>query len=177
VWCNAAMTRMPAMKGATGFNGWRHVQERRKACDFTPETHSICGSDKLLSELQVSEEQAMMAVECGDELGQKLRIFVRRVCQERYIPEHVLCLLQLTRRSGFGALMQALISGFSDDGSYRKARYTIPPGTKAGRDAEAKPYHMAAASRRGRPLLGCEGQYLPMGRVACAVGSRVRRLG
>lgn len=98
------MTRMPAMKGATGFNGWRHVQERRKTGDFMPETHSICGWDKLLSELQLSEEQAMTAMECGNELGQKLRIFVRRVCQERYIPEDVLCLLQLTWRSGVGAL-------------------------------------------------------------------------
>jgi len=92
------------MNDATGFNGWRRVQERRKTGDFMPETHSICGWDKLLSELQLTEEEAMTAVGRGDELGQKLRIFVWRVCQERYIPEDVLCLLQLTRRSGVGAL-------------------------------------------------------------------------
>ena len=98
------MTVIPAMNGAPGFNGWRRVQERRKTGDFVPEAHSICGWDKLLSELQLTEEQALTAVECGDVLGQKLRVFVRRVCQERYIPEDVLCLLQLTRRSGGGAL-------------------------------------------------------------------------
>jgi DNA-directed RNA polymerase subunit N (RpoN/RPB10) len=45
-----------------------------------------------------------MAVECGDVIGQKLRIFVRRVCQQRYIPEDVLSFLQLTKNSGDGPL-------------------------------------------------------------------------
>jgi hypothetical protein len=92
------------MKGATGFNGWRSVQERRKTGDFMPETHAVCSWDKLLSELQLTEEQALMAVACGDVLGQKLQIFVRRVCQERYVPEDVLSVLKLTERSGYGAL-------------------------------------------------------------------------
>jgi hypothetical protein len=104
MWCNMAMKGPPAMNVVTGFNGWHRVQERRKTGDFAPEAHSICEWDKLLSEFQLNEEQALRAVECGDQLGQKLRIFVRRVCQERYIPEDVLCVLQLTRRSGGGAL-------------------------------------------------------------------------
>jgi hypothetical protein len=92
------------MKGATGFNSWGRVQERRKTGDFIPETHAVCSWDKLLSELQLTEEQAVMAVARGDVLGQKLRVFVRRVCQERYVPEDVLGLLELTKSSGDGAL-------------------------------------------------------------------------
>jgi hypothetical protein len=92
------------MKGAMGFNGWRSVQESRQTDDFVPETHAACGWDKLLSEMQLTEEQALMAVECGDVLGQKLRVFVRRVCRERYVPEDVLSILKLTKSSGEGAL-------------------------------------------------------------------------
>jgi hypothetical protein len=92
------------MKGAMGFNSWRGVQVRRKTGDFMPETHAACGWDKLLSEMQLTEEQALMAVECGDVLGQKLRVFVRRVCRERYVPEDVLSVLKLTKSSGEGAL-------------------------------------------------------------------------
>jgi hypothetical protein len=102
------------MKGAIGFNGWRRVQESRKTGDFIPETHAVCGWDKLLSEMQLTEEQALMAVECGDVLGQKLRIFVRRVCQQRYVPENVLSVLELTERSGYGAL--AIQSSYEMEG-------------------------------------------------------------
>jgi hypothetical protein len=92
------------MKESTGFNCRRSVQERRKTGEFLPETHEVCGWDKLLSELQLTEEQALMAVVCGDVQGQKLRIFVRRVCQQRYIPEDVLSVLHLTKNSGDGPL-------------------------------------------------------------------------
>jgi hypothetical protein len=98
------MTEMPPTKGAIGFNSRQRVQVRRKTGDFMPETHEVCGWDKLLSELQLTEEQALMSVVCGDVQGQKLRIFVRRVCQQRYVPEDVLSLLQLTKSSGDGPL-------------------------------------------------------------------------
>lgn len=104
MWCNVVMTELPPTKGAVGFNGWRSVQKSRKTGDFIPETHAICSWDKLLSEMQLSEEQALMAVERGDVLGQKLRIFIRRVCQQRYVPEDVLSVLKLTQSSGEGAL-------------------------------------------------------------------------
>jgi hypothetical protein len=102
--CNAAMTGMPPMKGAIGFNGWRSVEQSRKAGYFIPETHAECGWDKLLSEMELTEEQASMAVACGDVLGQKLRSFARRVCQQRYVPEDVLSILKLTQSSGEGSL-------------------------------------------------------------------------
>ena len=54
--------------------------------------------------MELTEEQALTAVERGDVLGQKLRVFVQRVCQQRYIPEDVLSILKLTKRSGDGAL-------------------------------------------------------------------------
>ena len=108
------MTGMPPIKGATGFNGWRSIQERRKIGDSIPETPAVCGWDKLLSEMQLTEEQALMAVECGDVLGQKLRIFVLRVCNERYVPEDVLSVLKLTKRSGDGAL--AIQSSYDTEG-------------------------------------------------------------
>jgi hypothetical protein len=66
---------MPPMKGTIGFNGWRSVQESRKTGYFIPETHAVCGWYKLLSEMELTEEQALIAVECGDVLGQKLRNF------------------------------------------------------------------------------------------------------
>ena len=91
-------------RGAIGFNGWHSGQDRRKTGDFVPETHTECGWDKLLREMDLTEEQALMAVECGDDLGQKLRIFVRRVCQQLYVPEDVLSVLKLSRSSGEGAL-------------------------------------------------------------------------
>ena len=104
MWWNVAMTELPPTKGAIGFNDWRSGQERRNTGDFIPETHAVCGWDKLLSEMQLTEEQALIAVECGDVLGQKPRIFVRRVCQQRYVPEDVLSVLELTKSSGDGAL-------------------------------------------------------------------------
>jgi hypothetical protein len=80
------------------------IQDSRKTGDFIPETHASCSWGKLLSEMELTEEQALMAVACGDILGQKLRIFVRRVCQQRYVPEDVLSVLKLTQSSGYGSL-------------------------------------------------------------------------
>jgi hypothetical protein len=108
------MTELPPTKGTIGFNGWRSVQGGRKTGDFIPETHAVCGWDKLLSEMQLTEEQALMAVECGDVLGQKLRIFVLRVCNQQYVPEDVLSVLKLTKRSGDGAL--AIQSSYDTEG-------------------------------------------------------------
>ena len=108
------MKELPPIKGAIGFNGSRSVQEGRKTGDFIPETHAVCGWDKLLSEMQLTEEQALMAVECGDVLGQKLRIFVLRVCNQQYVPEDVLSVLKLTKRSGDGAL--AIQSSYDTEG-------------------------------------------------------------
>jgi hypothetical protein len=98
------MTRKPPLRDGIGFNGWHRIQLRQKTGDFMPETQAPCSWDKLRRELQLTEEQALQAVECGDAPGQKLRIFVRRVCQDRFVPESVLSFLSLTRMSEGGAL-------------------------------------------------------------------------
>lgn len=108
------MRAMPPRKRANGLNGWRRVQECRNTGDFTPETYTVCDWDKLLIELHLTEEQALMAVVCGDVSGHKLRLFALRFCQHRYIPEDVLSFLQLTKSSGEGAL--AIQSSFETDG-------------------------------------------------------------
>jgi hypothetical protein len=114
MWWNVAMTELPPTKGAIGFNGWRSVPKSRETGGFIPEMHAVCGWDKLLSEMELTEEQALMAVECGDALGQKLLVFVRSVCQQQYVPEDVLSVLKLTKRSRDGAL--AIQSSYDTEG-------------------------------------------------------------
>jgi hypothetical protein len=57
---------------------------------FNPETHVVCGWNKLLNELHLTEEAARLAVATNDQLGTKLRMFVLRVHRARYVPEDVL---------------------------------------------------------------------------------------
>jgi hypothetical protein len=71
---------------------------------FNPETHVVCGWNKLLNELHLTEEAALLAVATNDKLGIKLRVFARRVHRARYVPEDVLTLLNLSRGSGNGSL-------------------------------------------------------------------------
>jgi len=66
---------------------------------FIPEMHVVCGWDKLLVELDLTEEAARLAVARNDKLGAKLRTFALRVHRVRYVPENVLVLLDLSRAS------------------------------------------------------------------------------
>ena len=93
------MSRKPPKVGFRD-SGWR-----RTACGtFLPEMHVACDWDKLLSELHLTEEEALLAVATNDKLGTKLRVFARRVHQGRYVPEDVLTLLNLSLESGNGSL-------------------------------------------------------------------------
>jgi hypothetical protein len=79
---------------------------------FNPEMRVVCGWDKLLNELHLTGEEAVLAVARNDKLGTKLRRFARRVHRARYVPEDVLLLLDLDRKSGDGSLsLQNLRSG------------------------------------------------------------------
>ena len=82
---------------------------------FLPEMRVACGWDKLLNELHLTEEAALLAVAMNDKCGIKLREFARRMCQARYVPEDVLILLDLNRKSGDGSLaLQHLRRGDCD---------------------------------------------------------------
>ena len=71
---------------------------------FNPDTHVVCGWSKLLNEMHLTEDAALLAVATNDKLGTKLGTFVRRVHRARYVPEDVLTLLGLSRESGDGSL-------------------------------------------------------------------------
>ena len=71
---------------------------------FNPETHVVCSWNKLLNELHLTEEAALLAVATNDDLGAKLRTFVLRVHHAHYVPEDVLMLMKLGRESGDGSL-------------------------------------------------------------------------
>ena len=49
---------------SSGSDGWRSVEQSRKAGYFIPETHAVYGWDKLLSEMELTEEQALMECTC-----------------------------------------------------------------------------------------------------------------
>lgn len=82
---------------------------------FIPEMHVVCGWNTLLKELHLTDDAAVLAVAANDTLGAKLRTFVRRVHRARYVPEDVLILLDLNRKSGDGSLaLQHLRRGDCD---------------------------------------------------------------
>jgi hypothetical protein len=82
---------------------------------FNPEMHVVCGWNKLLDELHLTEEAARLAVAANDTLGANPRVFAWRVHRARYVPEDVLILLDLNRKSGDGSLaLQHLRRGDCD---------------------------------------------------------------
>jgi hypothetical protein len=56
---------------------------------FNPETHVVCSWNKLLNELHLTEEAALLAVATNDDLGAKLRTFAARaprtLCSRRRV--------------------------------------------------------------------------------------------
>jgi hypothetical protein len=108
---------MPRKPPKVGFrdSGWHHTVFGQAQGIFNPEAHVVCGWNKLLNELHLTEEAALYAVATNDKLGAKLRMFARRVFRERYVPEDVLLLLDLNRKSGDGGLsLQYLRKGDAD---------------------------------------------------------------
>ena len=104
------MSRKPSKVGFRD-SGWR----RTTFGTFLPEMHVACDWDKLLSELHLTEDEALLAVATNDKLGIKLRVFARRVHRARYVPEDVLTLMNLSRESGDGSLaIQKLRRGDAD---------------------------------------------------------------
>jgi hypothetical protein len=96
-------------------SGWHRTVFGQAHGIFNPEMHVVCGWDKLLRELHLTEEAALLAVATNDKLGIKLRVFARRVYRARYVPEDVLTLLNLSRESGDGSLaLQHLRTGDDD---------------------------------------------------------------
>jgi len=83
-------------------SGWHRTVFGPARGIFNPEMHVICGWDKLLNELHLTEEAALLAVTTNGKLGIKLRVFARREFRARYVPEDVLILLDLNRESGYG---------------------------------------------------------------------------
>jgi hypothetical protein len=47
-------------EGRDRFQWLAQRPESRKTGDFIPETHAVCGWDKLLGEMELNEEQALM---------------------------------------------------------------------------------------------------------------------
>jgi hypothetical protein len=84
--------------------GWRRTAFGQGHSTFVPEIHAPCNWNTLLRELQLTEEEALLAVVKNDVLGKKLRVFARRVYRVRYVPEDVLMLLDLNRASEGGSL-------------------------------------------------------------------------
>ena len=81
-----------------------HLLYGQMQAAFNPQTHAACDWNKLLNELHLTEEAALLAMAANDTLGAKLRVFVRRVHRAHYVPEDVLTLLHLGRESGDGSL-------------------------------------------------------------------------
>jgi hypothetical protein len=107
------MPRNPSKVGKD--SGWHRTVFGQMGGIFLPEMHVVCGWDKLLNELHLTEEAALLAVATNDKPGAKLRTFVRRVHRGRYVPEDVLILLHLNRESGDGSLaLQHLHRGDCD---------------------------------------------------------------
>jgi hypothetical protein len=105
---------MPRKPSKVGFrdSGWHRTVFGQVQGTFLPQMHVACGWDKLLNELHLTDEAALSAVATNDKAGMKLRRFARRVHRARYVPEDVLLLLDLNRKSGDGSLsLQNLRSG------------------------------------------------------------------
>ena len=98
-------------KGAT----MQHRLFGQTLAAFNPQTHAACDWSKLLNDLHLTEEAALLAVAANDTLGAKLRVFVRRVHRVRYIPEDVLMLLNLNKESGAGSLHVRNLGAGEDD--------------------------------------------------------------
>src|ERR1700739_4633121 len=95
--------------------GWHRTVFGQVRGAFQPELHVICGWDKLLNEMHLTEEAALLAVATNGALGMKLRGFARREFRVRFVPEDVLILLDLNRQSGDGSLaLQNLRKGIDD---------------------------------------------------------------
>ena len=95
------MPRNPLKFGSKDSSGWRRRNfPGQVQGTFNPETHAVCGWNKLLNELHLTEEEAVLSVATNDKLGAKLRVFVQRVHRAHYVPEDVLTLLKLGRESG-----------------------------------------------------------------------------
>ena len=84
--------------------GWHRTVFGQVQGAFQAELRVICGWDKLLNELHLTEEAALSAVAENGALGTKLREFARREFRARFVPEDVLILLDLNRQSGDGSL-------------------------------------------------------------------------